>query len=149
MNTAEPPQMIQVAAPAARSRLAAWLQDPSDDDACDWRPVELGIGTFLMASAGSGGVVGVSPFIFSRLSRSWRLRFSVAAAASPAGPTPTTWAATRIDLCIREPGAYPRRAGLELDVCVGSDLGFSHFGVGGDPQAPQMAQTVPYLSAGP
>jgi hypothetical protein len=122
----------------------------------DERNLEPGLAVFLMTGAASTAVGGVSPFIVVETGHGIFMRPSVIVGESLASITPdadarSEVAATRFDACVRMPGLYTQHRGMQLDACLGADLGFIHYdGVPkGNPGAPLNGLTVPYLSTGP
>jgi hypothetical protein len=136
-------------------------QQPSPE--ADWylhhaeeRNLEAGVAMFLMTGAGGTAMGGVSPFVVVEGGHGIFLRPSVIVGESMASITPAVdaraeIAATRFDACLRMPGLYTQHRGIQLDACLGADLGFTHFdGVPkGNAGAPLNGVTVPYLSSGP
>jgi hypothetical protein len=112
-------------------------------------PLELGVGTFMMAGGGSGGYVGVTPFLIDDVGEAVFLRPSVALGGSIATNVPSTWAAARIDTCMRFPERYATRGGLQLDLCGGAEVGFSYVASGILPGNPASGQTLPFVELGP
>jgi hypothetical protein len=122
----------------------------------DARDLEAGLATFLMTGAGSTAMGGVSPFVVIEAGNGLFLRPSVIvgeslASLTAAMDTRAVVAATRFDTCVRMPGLYTQHRGIQLDACLGADLGFTHFdGVPqGNAGAPINGLTLPYLSTGP
>lgn len=136
-------------------------QQPSPEH--DWylhhseqRNLEAGMAVFLMTGASATAVGGVSPFVVVEAGHGLFLRPSVIVGESLASLSPTIdarsqVAATRFDTCLRMPGLYTQHRGIQLDACLGADLGFTHYdGVAkGNAGAPATGVTVPYLSTGP
>jgi hypothetical protein len=135
VDATEPPAVVLETAPVADRR------EP--------RTVELGVGTFLMAGVGTGGIVGLSPFVIGGLGEDGVLRFAISVGESPGTLQFSTWMATRLDACLRLPGNYRSSQGLQLDLCGGTDVGFSHIAPATSPDGPRIAQTLPYVDVGP
>jgi hypothetical protein len=112
-------------------------------------PLELGVGTFLMIGGGAGAYFGVAPFLIDDVGQAVFLRPSVAVGKSIATDLPSTWVAARLDTCMRLPGRYATRGGLQLDLCGGADVGFSYISSGTLPGNPPTGQTLPYVDLGP
>lgn len=112
-------------------------------------PLEIGVGTFLMAGGGSGGYIGLAPFLIDDVGQAVFLRPSAAVGVSMATNLPSTLAAARLDTCMRLPGRYAVRGGLQLDLCGGADVGFSYLSSGTTPGTPATGQTLPYVDLGP
>ncbi len=111
------------------------------------RNLELGAGVFLMTGTGGGALAGPTAFAVVEAGHGIFLRPALAFGQSltslpPSDLASSTWAATRFDACIRVPGLYTRHHGMQLDLCGGSDLGFTTV------QAAQST-TLPYLDLGP
>jgi len=146
-----PPAPIPPVAPRAgsdrapESAVPAAAAPPRDESA----PLELGVGTFLMAGGGAGGYAGVAPFLIDDVGQAVFLRPSVALGGSIATNVPSTWAAARLDTCMRLPGRYATRGGLQLDLCGGADVGFSYLSSGTVAGTPPTGQTLPYVDLGP
>jgi hypothetical protein len=122
----------------------------------DERNVEVGAAAFLMTGAGAVAVGGVSPFIVVETGHGVYLRPSIIAGESLTSITANVdaraiVAATRVDACVRMPGLYTQHRGIQLDACLGADLGFNHYdGVAkGNAGAPPSGVTTPYSSFGP
>jgi hypothetical protein len=81
-------------------------------------------------SSGSSGdaMVGGDIFMLIELARSFFVRPALEA-ASLIG-VPATYAATRLDACLRIPGNYVEHRGLLLDACAGAELGALDHGTG-------------------
>jgi hypothetical protein len=131
------PRTMMIASPARDS--------PRDQSA----PLELGVGTFLMSGGSAGSYVGVAPFLIDDVGQAVFLRPSVALGTSLATNLPSTWAAARLDTCLRLPGRYAVRGGLQLDICGGADVGFSYVSAGTEPGTPASGQTLPFIDLGP
>jgi hypothetical protein len=102
-----------------------------------------------MAGGGSGGYVGLAPFLVDDVGQAVFLRPSAAFGVSMATNLPSTLAAARLDTCMRLPGRYAVRGGLQLDLCGGADVGFSYVSSGTQPGTPATGQTLPYVDLGP
>jgi hypothetical protein len=121
------------------------------------RTVELGLAAFLMTgTAGGGAIGGPSPFIVVEAGRGVFLRPALAVGQSLSSLVSqdqlrVTWAAMRMDACLRLPGMYTQHRGIQLDGCAGTDLGFTHLDASTAQAAgvPTTAQTLPYLALGP
>jgi hypothetical protein len=128
------------------------LEKPSPEH--DWylhhdeaRTLELGAGVFLMTGTGGGALAGPTAFVVVEAGRGIFLRPALAFGQSLTSLPPSdihnsTWAATRFDACLRLPGLYTRHHGMQLDLCGGTDLGFSTV-------ASNEQTTLPYLDIGP
>lgn len=112
-------------------------------------PLEVGVGTFLMAGGAAGGYMGVSPFLIDDVGQAVFLRPSIGVGQSVATNLTSTWAAGRLDTCMRLPGRYATRGGLQLDLCGGADVGLSYVGSGTLAGSPPQSQTLPYVDLGP
>ncbi len=115
----------------------------------DKAPLELGIGTFFLSGGGSGSYVGVSPFLVGDLGRAVFLRPSISIGTSTATNLPSTFGAARIDTCLRLPGRYAVRGGMQLDLCGGADFGLSYVSSGTVDGSPPAGQTLPFIDLGP
>jgi hypothetical protein len=128
------------------------LEKPSPEH--DWylhheeaRTLELGAGVFLMTGTGGGALAGPTAFVVVEAGHGIFLRPALAFGQSLTSLPPSDihnsmWAATRFDACLRLPGLYTRHHGMQLDLCGGTDLGFTT--VASDAQT-----TLPYLDLGP
>jgi hypothetical protein len=143
------------------------LEPPSPEH--DWylhhaeeRNLEVGVAAFLMTGAGATAMAGPSPFVVVEAGHGLYLRPSIVVGGSLASLSPyadvrSTVAATRFDTCLRMPGLYTQHRGMQLDTCLGADLGFTHVdgtgapSGGGIPSAgvPVSGLTLPYFSVGP
>jgi hypothetical protein len=146
-----------VAAPASSSTPSGWpppaVQEPPSPEH-DWylhheegRTLELGAGVFLMSGTGGGGVAGPTAFVVIEAGHGVFLRPAAAFGQSltslpPSDVKSTTWTAARFDTCLRLPGLYARRRGMQLDLCAGADAGVAIV------QA-NSSTTLPYLALGP
>ena len=119
---------------------------PSHDESA---PLELGIGTFLMTGGGADGYLGVTPFLIADVGKAVFVRPSVAIGSSIATNVPSNLAAARLDTCLRLPGRYAVRGGIQLDVCGGADVGFSYVSSGSAAGTPPAGKTLPYVDLGP
>jgi len=147
-QAAEPPMVIESAAEAP-SYVDAVSDRPPELTSPPRRPVEFGVGTFMMTGIGSGGVMGLAPFITDGLGKTVFLRLSIGIAESETNLPRTTWAAGRVDLCSGIPGNYPDGSGLRLDLCGGADVGVTHLASAEENGALAPAQTFPYVGLGP
>jgi hypothetical protein len=146
--TVAPPAPAPAMAPVPKAPQVDFVESlPGKSD--DGAPLELGVGTFMMAGGGAGGYLGVAPFLIDDIGNAVFLRPSVALGESTATNVASTWAAARIDTCMRLPGRYAVRGGLQLDVCGGADVGFSYVLSGTLPGTPATGQTFPYVDLGP
>jgi hypothetical protein len=130
----------------------ASLEKPSPEH--DWylhhdegRTLELGAGAFLMTGTGGGALAGPTAFAVVEAGRGLFLRPAVAFGESltslpPADVKAATWAAARFDTCLRVPGLYSRHHGMQLDLCAGTDLGYTTI-------ESTARATLPYLDLGP
>jgi hypothetical protein len=116
----------------------------------DERPIlELGVGTFFMVGGGAGSYIGMATFLADEIGDALFLRPSVAVGVSQATNLPSTFAAARFDLCVRLPGHYVRRSGMQLDLCGGADGGFSYLSSGRLSGTPPEGKLLPYVDLGP
>jgi len=140
MDAAEPPTQVVVIDESAprRSSQATRVEAPE---------VELGVGSFLMSGGGTGGYLGVSPFLVDELGETWSLRPSLVLGESVPGDPRSMLGAARVDVCLRVPGNYEHGSGVALDVCGGLDGGASYIAAAGQPVVP--SQLIPYLDLGP
>jgi hypothetical protein len=111
------------------------------------RSAEFGAGVFLMTGSGGGALAG--PTVFAMIEAGhgifWRPSLAFGQTLSSIPPSDvksTTWAAGRLDACLRLPGLYTAHHGMQLDVCMGSDVGWAH--VEG-----ATGTDMPYLTLGP
>jgi hypothetical protein len=113
----------------------------------DARTLEIGAGVFLMTGTGGGALAGPTVFVVVEAGHGVFLRPALAFGQSLTSLPPTDlknsiWAATRFDACIRLPGLYTHRHGMQLDLCGGTDLGFTTVDSA-------TTTTLPYLDFGP
>jgi hypothetical protein len=108
------------------------------------RALELGVSGFLMTGTikDAGAMVGPSPFLYIEAGHGIFLRPSLAfgQTVNQPGAITGTWLGSRFDTCVRLPGLYPNRSGLQLDMCGGADVGLTLLDSG---------QTPPFLAFGP
>ena len=114
----------------------------------DERTLEAGAGVFLMTGTGGGALAGPTAYVVAEGGHGLFLRPSVAFGQSltslpPSDVSSSTWAAARFDTCLRLPGLYTRHHGMQLDLCAGSDIGFTFVRAG------TTKTTLPYLDLGP
>jgi hypothetical protein len=91
----------------------------------------------------------MSPFVIGGLGEDGVLRLAISVGESPGTVERSTWTATRLDGCLRLPGNYRSSQGLQLDLCAGSDVGFSRIAPATSADGPHVAQTLPYVDFGP
>jgi hypothetical protein len=120
------------------------------------RTLEIGLGTFFMTGTGADAVAGGTAFLVAEADKGLFLRPSVAVGQSVTSPASSgldvhaTFAAARMDGCLRLPGLYTQQRGIQLDTCAGADLGFTHFEAAPPTSgSPAKAEDLPYLSIGP
>ncbi|HEX8724581.1 MAG TPA: hypothetical protein VF737_04220 [Gemmatimonadaceae bacterium] len=116
-------------------------------DAGTGRTFELGAGTFLMTGTGGGALAGPSIFAVIEAGSGIFLRPSLAFGGSltslpPSDVKSSMWGAARMDACLRLPGLYTRRRGMQLDLCGGTDVGMTSIESG-------STTTLPYWDLGP
>lgn len=130
------------------------------------RSLEIGVASFLMGGTGTGVLAGPEIFTVFEVGSGVFLRPTIAfgrtlQSLKPTGDVYGTWGVTRFDTCVRVPGLYMDRRGMQLDLCGGADIGFLHFdqassfgssfgstGATGTPPSTD-ARTLPFLSLGP
>jgi len=116
---------------------------------------EIGLGTFLMTGTGAEAIAGLTPFAVLEIGHGIFLRpaimvgESIAVLVSHSSDPHSTWAAGRLDACLRLPGLYASRRGMQLDLCGGAEAGISYFSAGSEPEAPVQDQALPYVNVGP
>ena len=113
----------------------------------DGRTLELGAGVFLMTGTGGGALAGPVAFVVIEAGSGVFLRPSLGFGQSltslpPSDVKSATWGAGRLDACLRMPGLYARRRGMQLDLCGGADVGMTHI------EALQ-GTNLPFLALGP
>ena len=125
------------------------------------RSFEIGVASFLMGGTGTGVLVGPEVFTVFEVGNGVFLRPTIAFGRTlqtlkPTGDVYGTWGVTRFDTCIRIPGLYMDRRGIQLDLCGGTDIGFLHFDQSSsysssfaDTAQPAEARTIPFLALGP
>jgi hypothetical protein len=105
------------------------------------RTLEMGLGTFVMATSNYGVLIGGTPFLVVEVSKGIFIRPAVALGLTLLSGPPTTWAAARLDGCLRVAGQYTSRRGIQLDLCGGMDAGAVDDSYAG--------ATRPYVAIGP
>jgi hypothetical protein len=113
----------------------------------DARALELGAGVFLMTGTGGSALAGPTVFAVVEASHGVFLRPALAYGQSlntmPGSDTKgSTWMTARFDGCLRAPGLYTRRHGMQLDLCGGTEVGFTTI-------SSDSTTTLPYLDLGP
>ncbi len=112
------------------------------------RTVEIGLDGFVMAGTGGGAVVGPSIYGIFESGRGLFLRPALLGGHSIGGlsrlDAPGTFFGSRLDACGRVPGMYREHIGLQLDLCLGADVGFSRLDAG-----VAQSSTVPFVAIGP
>jgi hypothetical protein len=116
-------------------------------DAGQGRTFELGAGTFIMTGTGGGALAG--PTIFAVIEGGNGIFFRPALAFGgsltslpPSDVKSSMWGAGRMDACLRLPGLYTRRKGMQLDLCGGTEVGVTSLDSG-------TTTTLPYWAIGP
>ncbi len=105
----------------------------------DGHTLEVGAGGFLMTGSGGGLLFGASPFVFIEVARGIFLRPAIALGETlPSQEPVVTWAATRLDGCLRITGMYTNLHGMQLDICGGTDVGVI-----------VASRAIPYVAIGP
>lgn len=149
------PSPAEAGAPAADSPAVPWpaperAEPPPPEH--DWylhhedspRALEVGVAGFLMTGTGGGAMAGPSPFLYIEAGHGIFLRPSLAfgqtVTSLPPGDVRGTWVGSRLDACLRLPGLYSSRTGLQLDMCAGGDVGATFIDSG---------QSFPFVSLGP
>lgn len=111
--------------------------------------LEIGAGAFFMVGGGAGGYAGATVFLVDEVAQGVFLRPSAAIGNSLATDVSSIWAAGRLDTCVRLPGRYASRNGIQLDLCGGPDVGVSYIAAGTQPGTPATSKTLPYVALGP
>jgi hypothetical protein len=121
------------------------------------RTVELGADSFLMGGTGGGTVLGPSVYGVFEAQHGFFLRPALLVGHSIGGLSPSaeaaaTFLASRFDACARLPGMYLDHRGMQLDLCVGADIGFSRVDAdvalaGAATSSP--SRTLPFFGLGP
>jgi hypothetical protein len=120
-----------------------------EDDLFLWhdessRSLEVGVAGFLMTGTGGGAMAGPSPFLYIEAGRGVFLRpslsFGETLTSLPPSTVTGTWINSRFDTCLRMPGLYASRKGIQLDLCAGADAGLTLLDGG---------QQMPFLALGP
>jgi hypothetical protein len=111
------------------------------------RTLELGAGVFLMSGTGGGALAGPVAFVVIEAGHGVFLRPSLAfgqaiTSLPPSDVKSAMWGAGRFDACLRVPGLYARRHGMQLDMCGGADGGMTHIDASG-------GSDLPFLAFGP
>jgi hypothetical protein len=152
-----PPAPKATSAPADRDEpVVAWPAPTPDEKPLpehDWylhhddrRTLELGLATLLMTGASTrDAILGVSPFLVVEAGKGIFLRPAIIAGETVVAPNDPNasrpiFAAARFDTCLRVPGLYAQRRGIQLDLCGGGDLGFLYV---------SHDHTLPNFSLGP
>jgi len=158
--TEEPPVGPVVAPPAARST-GLWPDtDPNarhspEEDVFlrheqEQRTIEVGLESFLMGGTGGGPVLGPAVYGIFEVGHGIFVRPTFIVGHSvgtiPAS-APATFGGVRLDACARLPGYYREHRGLQLDLCIGGETGFSEL----DSREAALGSptTLPFLALGP
>jgi hypothetical protein len=108
------------------------------------RALELGLSGFLMSGTikDAGAMVGPSPFLYIEAGHGIFLRpsLSFGQTVKQSGTITGTWLGSRFDTCVRLPGLYPNRSGIQLDMCAGADVALTLLDSG---------QSLPFVALGP
>jgi hypothetical protein len=109
-------------------------RDTDPSRVAETHEVDLGATTYLMGGMGTSAMVGVSvfPMIQANDMLFMRPALSYGRAVRGADGTtdvPASWAAARFDVCGRIIGAYLDSRALQLDLCLGPEVGFVHVNV--------------------
>ena len=108
------------------------------------RSLELGVAGFLMTGSGGGAMAGPSPFLYIEIGNGIFLRPSLAFGQTVTSLPPSnitgTWLSSRLDTCLRLPGLYSTRRGIQFDMCGGGDVGVTLLDGG---------QSLPFVALGP
>jgi hypothetical protein len=154
---AVPPSPVAAGEGASSSSTDAPWPAPEPDEKpppeADWylhhdekRSVEIGAGAFLLTGTVGGALVGPTLFVVVEAGRGVFLRPSLSAGQTltslPTSGPHSEWIAPRFDACLRLPGFYSNRHGIQLDGCAGADGGISLLDNTG-------GQIVPYIALGP
>ncbi len=127
-------------APEPRSPEHDWYLHHDDSS----RALEVGLSGFLMTGTGAGAMAGPSPFLYIEVGHGIFLRPSLAFGQTVTSLPPSeirgAWIGSRMDTCLRLPGLYSTRTGMQLDMCGGGDVGATFLDSG---------QSFPFLSLGP
>jgi hypothetical protein len=119
------------------------------------RTVELGLASFVMGGTGGGAIVGASPFGVFETAHGFFLRpaFFIGHSAgnfSTGLDAPATFIGSRFDACARLPGMYREHSGIQLDLCLGTEFGFSRLDDGDVPASASSSNpTLPFVAVGP
>jgi hypothetical protein len=120
------------------------------------RDFEAGGAVFLMTGTGGAAVGGASPFLTIESGHGIYLRPSLIfgqslTSLSPSVDSRANVAAGRLDACVRMPGLYTQHRGIQLDACLGSDVGALVIGGTGkgNSGAPANDFATFYASVGP
>jgi len=104
--------------------------------------LEFGLGTFLMVGPEGQAIAGATPYAFIEIGKGVFLRPAIAVGegifASPSSE-PVTWAAGRIDACLRIYGLYATNHGLRFGLCAGVEGGGTY----------NSSNTRPFIAVGP
>jgi hypothetical protein len=108
------------------------------------KPLEVGVGGFVMAETSGRPFAGVTPFVVIDTGHGLFLRPAAAFGESlPQTGSDAQWFAARVDACTRWQGLYTTGHGLELTACLGADGGLTH-----DSSAPGAAEKA-FVAFGP
>jgi hypothetical protein len=106
------------------------------------RGLEFGLGTFLMVASEGQAIAGATPYAFIGVGRGVFLRPAIAVGEgvfASATSEPVTWAAGRLDVCLRVYGLYAANHGLRFGLCAGAEGGATYNG----------SNTQPFVAVGP
>jgi hypothetical protein len=123
---------------SARSREETLAAQAHADD----HGPEFGLGTFLMVGPEGQAIAGATPYAFIEVGRGIFLRPAVAVGQgvfASASSAPITWAAGRLDVCLRVYGLYATNHGLRFGLCGGAEGGGTY----------DSSSTRPFVAVGP
>jgi hypothetical protein len=138
------PQALPWPAPQPQEKAAPEQDWYLHHEASASRALEFGVAGFLMTGSGGGAMAGPSPFLYIEAGNGIFLRPSLAFGQTVTSLPPSnitgTWLSTRFDTCLRLPGLYSTRAGIQFDMCGGADVGVTLLDGG---------QSFPFAALGP
>lgn len=89
----------------------------------DHRALEIGVSSFVMFTGTLGNIAGATAFTTLEVGSGWFLRPILLGGRSFSTSAVGTLIDTHFDTCRRLPGNYPVRKGMQVDVCLGTDIG--------------------------
>jgi hypothetical protein len=110
-----------------------------------------------MGGTGGGAIVGPAAYGIFEAAHGFFLRPTLMGGHSLGGlsrsaEAPATFLGSRFDACGRIPGMYREQLGLQLDFCLGGEVGFSRLDAGVAASVgvgTSTSPTIPFVGVGP